>query len=190
MSRIKWAKTKSRLAYQFVEWPDSWPDKLSSRHLARLQAASEPESGRAWQAEIKALQSAIDAATVAGEIPHVVETFRFAPSAYSFPIFGSAAEQNQARLDACYSKELPALTASDFAQWLTAQGASQSVHVASWVQSVTPDAAQAQNAATSAPVATVGASDGVEPDKARPLPLTTGDIAFCFAGLRCKTEDE
>lgn len=29
-----------------------------------------------------------------------------------------------------------------------------------------------------------GASDGVEPDETGPLPLTTGDIAFCFAGLR------
>ncbi len=38
--------------------------------------------------------------------------------------------------------------------------------------------------ATPAPVVAVGASDGVEQDKAGPLPLTTGDIAFCFAGLR------
>ena len=40
------------------------------------------------------------------------------------------------------------------------------------------------------PVGAVGVSGGVEPDKAGPLPLTTGDIAFCFAGLRCKTEKE
>ena len=43
---------------------------------------------------------------------------------------------------------------------------------------------------TPAPVGAVGASGGVMPDKAGPLPLTTGDIAFCFAGLRCKTEEE
>ena len=35
-----------------------------------------------------------------------------------------------------------------------------------------------------APLVTEGASGGVEPIKAGPLPLTTGDIAFCFAGLR------
>lgn len=34
-----------------------------------------------------------------------------------------------------------------------------------------------------APVVATGASGGVKPDKAGPLPLTTGDIAFCFAGL-------
>jgi len=34
------------------------------------------------------------------------------------------------------------------------------------------------------PVVTAGAPGGVEPAKAGPLPLTTGNIAFCFAGLR------
>lgn len=40
------------------------------------------------------------------------------------------------------------------------------------------------------PVAAVGAFGGVEPDKAGPLPLplTTSDIAFCFAGLKWQTE--
>lgn len=46
------------------------------------------------------------------------------------------------------------------------------------------------NARPRAPVVAVGASDGVELAKAAPLPLTTGDIAFCFAGLRWKTETE
>ena len=41
----------------------------------------------------------------------------------------------------------------------------------------------AQTAATPVPAVDVGASGDVEPDKAGPLPLTTGDIAFCFAGL-------
>ena len=35
-----------------------------------------------------------------------------------------------------------------------------------------------------APLVTAGAPGGVEPAKAGPLPLTTGNIAFCFAGLR------
>lgn len=35
-----------------------------------------------------------------------------------------------------------------------------------------------------APAGAVGASGGMEPDKAGPAPLTTGNIAFCFAGLR------
>lgn len=39
-----------------------------------------------------------------------------------------------------------------------------------------------------APVGAVIASGGVVTDKAGPVPLTTGDIAFCFAGLRWKTE--
>ena len=34
------------------------------------------------------------------------------------------------------------------------------------------------------PVVTDDAPGGVEPAKAGPLPLTTGNIAFCFAGLR------
>ena len=34
------------------------------------------------------------------------------------------------------------------------------------------------------PVVTDDAPGGVEPAKAGPLPLTTGDIAFCFAGLK------
>ena len=33
------------------------------------------------------------------------------------------------------------------------------------------------------PVAATNASGGMEPAKAGPLPLTTGDVAFCFAGL-------
>ena len=44
--------------------------------------------------------------------------------------------------------------------------------------------APAQNTATPAPVETVGASGDVEAATDGPLPLTTGDIAFCFAGLR------
>ena len=40
-----------------------------------------------------------------------------------------------------------------------------------------------------APVVAAGASGGVEPDKAVPLPLTTGDIAFCFAGLRWNEQE-
>lgn len=35
-----------------------------------------------------------------------------------------------------------------------------------------------------APVATAGGPGGVEHAKAGPLPLATGNIAFCFAGLR------
>ena len=35
-----------------------------------------------------------------------------------------------------------------------------------------------------APLVTAGAPGGVEPAKAGPLSLTTGNIAFCFAGLR------
>lgn len=150
MSRIKWAKAKSRLIYQFVDWPDTWPARLSPAHLARLQAASEPESGRVWHDEIKALRSAIDAAADAGEIPHVIETFRFAPSGYSYPMFGSAEQQKQARLDACYSKELPAITASNFTQWLSVQGETPSVHIAAWVQSTARATARAT---TPAPVA-------------------------------------
>ena len=41
-----------------------------------------------------------------------------------------------------------------------------------------------------APLVTAGAPGGVEPVKAGPLPLTTSDIAFCFAGLYWKTEEE
>lgn len=48
----------------------------------------------------------------------------------------------------------------------------------------------AATAIQAAPVVDVGALGGVEPAKAVPLPLTTGDIAFCFAGLRWKTETE
>lgn len=40
------------------------------------------------------------------------------------------------------------------------------------------------------PVVTESASDGVESAKVGPLPLTTGDIAFCFAGLRWETEEK
>lgn len=45
-----------------------------------------------------------------------------------------------------------------------------------------PEQANTQPQAT--PVVAVSASGGVEPAKDGPLPLTTGDIAFCFAGLR------
>ena len=58
-----------------------------------------------------------------------------------------------------------------------------------WVQQNTL-LSQGFNTATPAPVEAVGAFGGVEPNKSGPLPLTTGDIAFCFAGLRCKTEKE
>lgn len=52
-----------------------------------------------------------------------------------------------------------------------------------------PNTAPAQTATTQA-VVPVDSSDGVEPVNAGPLSLTTGDIAFCFAGLRWKTEKE
>lgn len=57
-----------------------------------------------------------------------------------------------------------------------------------WMFPIVPQQpAPAQSPAKPAPVA-VGAL--AEPAKAGPLPLTTGDIAFCFAGLRWKTETE
>lgn len=40
------------------------------------------------------------------------------------------------------------------------------------------------------PVVAVNASGGMEPDKAGPVPLTTGEIAFCFAGLHWRTESQ
>ena len=49
--------------------------------------------------------------------------------------------------------------------------------------------APATDTAMPAPVVAVGASGGVEHTKAGPLPLTTGDIAYCFAGLRWPTEE-
>ena len=52
-------------------------------------------------------------------------------------------------------------------------------------------AAPGHQATTQAPpLVEVGALGGKEPVKAGPLPLTTGDIAYCFAGLRWKTEAE
>ena len=39
-----------------------------------------------------------------------------------------------------------------------------------------------ESAATSAPG--LGASAGLKPDRAEPLPLTTGDVAYCFADLK------
>jgi len=41
-----------------------------------------------------------------------------------------------------------------------------------------------------ASVVTAGAPGGVEPVKPEPLPLPTGEIASCFAGLHWKTEKE
>jgi hypothetical protein len=46
--------------------------------------------------------------------------------------------------------------------------------------------APTKNAATPAP--SKPATGGIKSSKAGPLSLTTGDIAFCFAGLRWKTE--
>ena len=137
MSRIKWALVKSRLQYQFAEWPDTWPVKLSARHLARLQAVHVRMDGRVWSDEIKALQAAIDDATNAGELPCTIETFKFQYEAYSHPISASPAQQAQARKDACYQKDLAAISAIDFEHWLTTQGESPSIHIAAWVQSTT-----------------------------------------------------
>ena len=61
---------------------------------------------------------------------------------------------------------------------------------ASAVSETAEQPAPAHNTATPAPVVVVGASDGPDTDKVGPLPLTTGHIAFCFAGLRCKTEKD
>ena len=138
MSRIKWALVKSRLQYQFAEWPDTWPVKLSARHLARLQAVHVRMDGRVWSDEIKALQAAIDDATNAGELHCTIETFEFQCEAYSHPISASPEQQAQARKDACYQKDLAAISAIDFEHWLTTQGESPSIHIAAWVQSTTP----------------------------------------------------
>lgn len=50
-------------------------------------------------------------------------------------------------------------------------------------------AATEHQAAPVMPVMPESASGGVEPGKAGPLPLTTGDIAFCFAGLRWNEQE-
>jgi hypothetical protein len=167
MSRITWAKAKSRLIYRLtgkiVPWPDDWPAKLPPLHIARLLAESEPETGRKWEVEIKALQSAIDAAVAAGEISHLIETFTFEPSCVVHKSFFPASDSHweQERLDQRRSLKLPAIAAGDFAQWLKAQGQPQNVHIAAWVQSTAPDTiAPAPDTATPALVA--GSSDNLE----------------------------
>ena len=73
------------------------------------------------------------------------------------------------------------------ALWKRAQAGEEPRHRGpEWMFSVVPESTAIS--ATLAPVGAVGASGSVEPTKAGPLPLTTGDIAFCFAGLRWKTE--
>jgi len=62
--------------------------------------------------------------------------------------------------------------------------------VIKWIASEFPRFKYPVTPIPSAPVVTAGAPGGVEPVKAGPRPLTTGDIAFCFAGLRWKTETE
>lgn len=74
----------------------------------------------------------------------------------------------------------------DIATWAAGDGLASVDDALSLLTGAVP----AQTAATPAPVEAVSASDDVQPDKAGPLPLTTGDIAFCFAGLRCTTEEE
>lgn len=54
---------------------------------------------------------------------------------------------------------------------------------------VTGEALQQATEPHGAPVVATSASGDVEPAKGGPLPLTTSEIAFCFAGLRWKTED-
>ena len=70
------------------------------------------------------------------------------------------------------------VSADNFAQWHLSQEDAAKVM------------AELLNKPQAAPVVTVGASDSVELAKAGPLPLPTGDIAFCFAGLHWKTETE
>lgn len=54
-----------------------------------------------------------------------------------------------------------------------------------------PEAKQGEIASADAnSMVTASACDGAEPAKTGPLPLTTGDIAFCFAGLRWGTEEK
>ena len=139
MSRVKWEKTKPRLRYTFIEWPENWPAKFSPEQLSLLQATTERDtcpSYRVWKAEIKAWQNAIDAAVEAGEIPHVIEIFGFRPNWSVTSPYASPEEQKQARLNACRQEELPAISAADFAAWLAAQGETSSVHITAWFKAV------------------------------------------------------
>ena len=61
----------------------------------------------------------------------------------------------------------------------------KSERVALWAEIFPANSINKQTA-----VVTDSASDGGEPNRAGPAPLTTGDLAFCFAGIRCNTEQE
>lgn len=75
----------------------------------------------------------------------------------------------------------------DVVDYLAARGITMVIEAPE--QTTQPQAAPEQEAATSAPVGAVSASGGADSTKAGPLPLTTGDIAFCFAGLRWNEQE-
>ena len=124
MSRTKWQLARqSCLSWQFYEPPDRWPEHFSPRQLANLQAHSATDS-RALDTERSALIKAIEDAVKAKEIPHVVNTFTFPSMVISW---GGSRE--------FHSKQLPAIAANDFAQWLKEQRETPSKHIQAWFDS-------------------------------------------------------
>lgn len=74
-----------------------------------------------------------------------------------------------------------AIPAQDFAAWLALQGEEPSAHIVAWFKAtgvtIAAPSAPAYETAPPAPVVANSASN-------EPLPLATGDIAFCFDGIR------
>ena len=132
MSGIKWQKAKAIWSKNWVSFgwkADTWPKRMAPWQLAVLQYHSEANSSDA-----KSLKKAIEAATAAGRLTHVVRSFQM-PS-HTLPLNGT--------VPPAVFKDLPAISAYDFSQWLKNESESPSIYIQAWIDSIGPTEAITQ----------------------------------------------
>lgn len=132
----------------FADKPTSWPARLAPAHLARLQCApvqrpvaysgDDPIKRKLYRlaamdwSECHAIQRAIEAACAAGVLPHEVAAFTFGSAAFGINEGDSRATIAAKWRDQCSTRDLPAISAGDFVQWLAAQAERPAPLVEAW----------------------------------------------------------
>lgn len=152
------------------EMPNEWPQAFSLEHIAKLQF---PENA----SDESVFFHALKVACTGGSLKHIA-TIELRQYKLSASVQHHITERARHELrDNSYEVTVHYVDYRDLAAWLEKQGEEPSAHLAAWFKAALSDAPTPSKGA-------VGASGGVEPDKAGPLPLTTNEIANCFSDFR------
>lgn len=163
MSSIAWERAWAVLCNGFAEKPADWPQRLSSWHVAVLQAsAGDAVDSR----EFAVLQAAVTDACTRGDLPHEEAEFQFRPPArrtFSRGIDGPPVTPRPSQTPV--SQKRPGIAAGDFVAWLVRQGVAPSTHVKAWADATTTEpAARLKSIPTIAAPPVTDAAQGTSAD--------------------------